>query len=169
MMERRQWMLLIALLVLAGFALYSAGPRWLAWFAAKKPPPPTVAAVALPQPAQPPAQPAPKENTPATSQAKMAGEEISWGRNPFLTEAETIKPVVSGEAVVPTVRAIIMGRPKPVATIDGRVVTVGDKVGEARVVEIREDSVVLGTGRERRTLKIAERSAEIEVKEGNKR
>ena len=168
MMERRQWMLLIALLVLAGFALYSAGPRWLAWFAAKKSPPPTVAAVACPQPAQPPAQ---KENVAATPPAGVAVEDIQWGRNPFLTEAETIKPIAAagGEAPVPVVRAIIMGRPKPVATIDGRVVTVGDKIGEEKVMEIREDSVVLGTGRERRSLKIAERSAAIEVKEGNKR
>jgi hypothetical protein len=87
-----------------------------------------------------------------------------------LTEAETLKPVsAGGEAAVPTVRAIIMGRPKPVATIDGRVVTVGDKIGDERVVEIREDAVVLGTGRERRSLKIAEPSAAIEVKEGNRR
>ena len=166
MMERRQWMLLIALLVLAGFALYSAGPRWLAWIAAKKSPPPTVAAVALPQPAQPPAQ---KETVATTSQAKMTVEDSQWGRNPFLTEAETIKPVVSGEAVVPTVRAIIMGRPKPVATIDGRVVTVGEKVGDEKVVEIREDSVVLEIGGDRRTLKIAESSVAIGVKEGKKR
>ena len=140
MMDRRQWILLIALLALAGFALYSVGPRWLTWLVPRKQPAPTVAAVALPQPAQRPGE---KENVPATSQARVAGEDSLWGRNPFLTEAETIKPVAGGEAPVPTVRAIIMGRPKPVATIDGRVVTVGEKVGDEKVVEIREDSVVL--------------------------
>ena len=151
-MERRQWILSIALLTLGGIALYTAGPQWLARIAPKKPP-------------------AQKENVAMTSQGKIAGEDSPWGRNPFLTEAETLKPLVpaGGEAAVPTVRAIIMGRPKPVATVDGKVVTVGDKIGDERVMEIREDSVVLGTGRERRSLKIAEPSAAIEVKEGNRR
>ena len=168
MMERRRWILPIALLALAGYALYTTGPRWLAWIAPKKPPAGTVAVGAATAQAKPPAQ---KENVPATPQVKMAGEEIQWGRNPFLTEAETIKPVAAtgGEAPVPVVRAIIMGRPKPVATVDGRVVTVGDKIGEEKVVEIREDSVVLEMGRDRRSLKIAESSAAIEVKEGKRR
>ena len=167
MMDRRQWILSIALLALVGIALYTAGPQWLARLAPKKPPAQTVAGSAVAEPAQPPVQ---KEKVVTASQAKVAGEDSNWGRNPFLTEAETLKPLVpAGEAVVPTVRAIIMGRPKPVATIDGKVVMVGDKVGEERVVEIREDSVVLGTGKERRSLKIAAPSAAIEVKEGNRR
>ncbi|OGQ80622.1 MAG: hypothetical protein A3F90_11400 [Deltaproteobacteria bacterium RIFCSPLOWO2_12_FULL_60_19] len=166
-MERRQWILSIALLTLGGIALYTAGPQWLARIAPKKPPAQTVAGGAAAEQAQPPAQ---KENVAMTSQGKIAGEDSPWGRNPFLTEAETLKPLVpAGEAAVPTVRAIIMGRPKPVATVDGKVVTVGDKIGDERVMEIREDSVVLGTGRERRSLKIAEPSAAIEVKEGNRR
>ena len=167
-MERRQWILSIALLALVGIALYNAGPQWLARLAPKKPPAQTVTSGAVAEPAQPPAQ---KENVAKTSQPKVAGEDGSWGRNPFLTEAETLKPLApaGAEAVVPTVRAIIMGRPKPVATIDGRAVTVGDMVGEEKVVEIREDSVVLGTGKERRSLKIAAPLAAIEVKEGNRR
>lgn len=167
MMERRQWTLLIALLVLATITLYTAGPRWLALVAPKKPPAKTAAADAPAEQMRPPAQ---RETVAATSQAGVAGEASSWGRNPFLTEAETLKPLIpAGEAVVPTVRAIIIGRPKPVATIDGKVVTVGDKIGEEKVVEIREDSVVLETDRGRRSLKIAAPSAAIEVKEGNRR
>lgn len=167
MMDRRQWILLIALLALAAIALYNAGPQWLARLAPKKPPAQTTAGGAAAEQAQPPAQ---KENTATTAQAGITGEDSAWGRNPFLTEAETLKPLVpAGEAAVPTVRAIIMGRPRPVATIDGKVVMVGDKVGEEKVVEIREDSVVLGTGKDRRSLKLAEPSAAIEVKEGNRR
>ena len=166
MMERKQWVLLIALLVLAGFALYTTGPRWLASIAPKKPPAQTVVVGAVTAQAEPPAQ---KENPATASQTKVAVEDSSWGRNPFLTEAETIKPVAGGKAPVPVVRAIIMGRPKPVATIDGRVVTIGDKIGAEKVVEIREDSVVLETGRERRSLRIAAPSAAVEVKEGKRR
>jgi hypothetical protein len=166
-MERRQWILSIALLALVAIALYNAGPQWLAWLAPKKPPAQAVTTGVQREQTQAPAE---KENVAMAPQAKFRGEDSAWGRNPFLTEAETLKPLIpAGEAVVPTVRAIIMGRPKPVATIDGRVVTVGDTVGDARVVEISEDSVVLGTGRERRSLKIAAPSSAIEVKEGNRR
>jgi len=168
MMDRRQWILSIALLALVGIALYNAGPQWLARVAPKKPLAQAVATGAQREQAQPPAE---KENVAMTPQAKVRGEDSAWGRNPFLTEAETMKPLLpaGAEAVVPTVRAIIMGRPKPVATIDGKVVTVGDMVGEEKVMEIREDTVVLGTGKERRILKIAAPLAAIEVKEGNRR
>ena len=56
MMERRQWILLIALLALAAIALYSAGPQWLTGIAPKKPPAQTVTSGAVAEPAQPPAQ-----------------------------------------------------------------------------------------------------------------
>lgn len=167
MMDRRQWILLIALLALATITLYTAGPRWLAVVARKKPPAQAVATGATREQAQPAVE---KENVVMAPQAKVRAEASAWGRNPFLTEAETLKPLIPArEAVVPTVRAIIIGRPKPVATIDGKVVTVGDKIGEEKVVEIREDSVVLETDGGRRSLKIAAPSASIEVKEGNRR
>lgn len=98
-------------------------------------------------------------------------EGLSWGRNPFLTEAEEAQALGLAGAGLDRlkIRAIIVGRPKPVATIDGKTVMVGEKIGEETVAEIREDHVVLERDGKRRVLKVGEPSVSIEVKEVKKR
>ncbi|WP_151636531.1 phospholipase D-like domain-containing protein [Noviherbaspirillum aerium] len=55
---------------------------------------------------------------------------------------------------VPQVQSILISPTRRVATIDGRTVSVGDTVGDARVTRILESEVVLGTGKEQRVLKL---------------
>ncbi|MGH7831549.1 MAG: hypothetical protein ACREP8_15385, partial [Candidatus Binatia bacterium] len=64
--------------------------------------------------------------------------------------------------------SIIAGRPRSVATIDGRTVLVGEMVGEETVVEIRPDAVVLESEGRRRILRVREPSIVIDVKERRK-
>ncbi len=86
-------------------------------------------------------------------------EEGVWGRNPFLTRAEieslqkkegvpepskpVSKPIISKAWEVKSIMITDTGR---VATINNHIVTVGDFVGEVEVLEINEESVIMGRG-----------------------
>ncbi|MFC7513965.1 MSHA biogenesis protein MshK [Herbaspirillum sp. GCM10030257] len=54
----------------------------------------------------------------------------------------------------PELQSILISPKRRVATINGQIVHVGDKVGEAQVVKITENEVVLRNGKESRTLKL---------------
>lgn len=54
----------------------------------------------------------------------------------------------------PQLQSILISPKRRVATINGQIVHVGDKVGEAQVVKITENEVVLRNGKETRTLKL---------------
>jgi len=89
---------------------------------------------------------------PELPEVKAADERAQWGRNPFLTpeeEAAGGRPETSGLEI----RAIIVGQHKSVASLGGRTVTVGEKIGEEKVLEIRHDVVVLERDGRRRVLK----------------
>ncbi len=89
---------------------------------------------------------------PKLPEVKAADERAQWGRNPFLTpeeEATGGRPETGGLEI----RAIIVGQHKSVASIGGRTVAVGEKIGEEKVVEIRHDVVVLERDGRRRDLK----------------
>jgi hypothetical protein len=165
-MNRDRWLLSISILIFAALAAYYLRPSWVALLTGKKTL--TVAAKPFPSPAAPQGVITP--NLPQVSVASEAiDERTPWGRNPFLTEeeAEAAKGKSRGGDGI-QVKAIIVGRPKSVATIDGRTVTVGERVGEETVWEIRPDAVVLERDGRKRLLKVSEPTISVEVKEGKK-
>jgi len=94
------------------------------------------------------------------TQPKLSGvrgtdEAVHWGRNPFLTpeeEATGGRPGTKGLDV----KTIIVGEDKSVATLGRYTVSVGENIGEEKVVEIRRDAVVLERNGRRRILRAAE-------------
>ena len=103
------------------------------------------------------------------TQTKLSGvrgtdEAVHWGRNPFLTPEEEAmggRPGTKGLDI----KTIIVGDDKSVATLGRFTVTVGENIGEEKVVEIRRDAVVLERNGRRRILRAAELhriSAQIE-------
>jgi hypothetical protein len=156
-------LVLVAVVAVGALALYYAFAGRLARFT-KKPP-----AASIAQSQTPPAvAQTGAAGTADGKQMEIDDENAPWGRNPFLTEAEAAKLLAGGQEGL-RVKAIIMGPPKPVATIDGKAVAVGEKVGEATVVAINRDSVVLETDGTQRVLRMGEPSISIEATEGKKR
>jgi len=163
-MNRERWLLIGAVVIFFGSGLYyyvRLGGKGLA----NKQRTTSVAP-------QPPAEPtAPrqlaKESSPAGgTMREQIDEKTPWGRNPFLTEEEAERGNRPGTELA--VKTIISGRPRSVATIDGRTVLVGEMVGEETVVEIRPDAVVLESEGRRRILRVREPSVTVEVKERRK-
>lgn len=166
-MNRERRLLLISILIFTALGVYYLRPGWLTQLSKKK----ITSTAAKPQPPQAAPQGITGKGLPEVKvQSEVIDENTPWGRNPFLTEAEAARgnaPVTAGLDGL-KVKAIIMGRPKPVATIDGKTVAVGEKIGEETVVEIRQDSVVLEMEGSKRILRVSEPSISIEVKEGKK-
>jgi hypothetical protein len=87
-----------------------------------------------------------------------------WSRSPFAH----IRPYVAPEVVTaaaetvpaappvdPVIGSILYAADRQLAMIEGRLVRVGDKIGDATVVEIRADAVVIdGPPAGRRTLSV---------------
>lgn len=168
-MNRDKWLLLISILIFAGLGLYYLRSGWLTQVTKKRiasPSPPANAESpqAVPQGAGGGKVP---EGDKPKAQGELIDENTPWGRNPFLTEAEATRGGVGGVEGL-KVKAIIVGRPKSVATIDGRTVVVGEKIGEETVSEIHRDSVVLESAGVKRILGVSESPIVIEVKEGKK-
>ena len=73
----------------------------------------------------------------------------SWRRDPFLFGDETrdvARPVAQAQAPVPpTVRTILYSASRRLAIVDGRIVGVGDAVGDYTVAAIEKDAVVFAT------------------------
>jgi hypothetical protein len=166
-MNRDKWLLLISILIFTGVGLYYLRSGWLAQLTKVK----IASTIAKPQVPQAVPQGAARPKVPEVDNFNLQGEVIDentpWGRNPFLTEEEATRGRVAGAGGM-KVKAIIVGRPKSAATIDGKTVVVGEKIGEETVAEIHRDSVVLELGGVRRILRVSEPSIVIEVKEGKK-
>lgn len=164
-MNRDRWLLLASILIFAGLAVYYLRPGWMALLVGKK---------ALTAQARPSlSATAPQETVnpnlpPIIVQSETVDEHTPWGRNPFLTEEEEAAKGKKSLGDGLQVKAIIVGRPKSVATIDGRTVAVGERIGEETVWEIRPDAVVLERDGHKRMLKVREPTVSIEVKEGKK-
>lgn len=166
-MNRDKWLLLISVLIFTGLGVYYLRSGWLTQLTKKK----IASTPAKPQVPEAPPQGATVRRLPQVDESKVQGEVIDenspWGRNPFLTETEEARSKGTGpgggEGL--KIKAIIMGRPKSVATIDGRTVVVGEKIGDETVVEIRQDSVVLEIDGTKRILGVKEPTISIEVKE----
>ena len=101
-------------------------------------------------------------------------DEGIWGRNPFLSKEEIRslqkKETISMPSISPRcphweVKSILISGSSKIATINEHIVTVGDFLGEEKVLEINEDSVVLGRDGKRRVIKPRQPSIHIRVKE----
>ncbi len=108
----------------------------------------------------------------------------SYGRNPFLFPAgsrspakEEAAPVKQEKEVKPdlkpvevpppslSLRAILIGDHVRLASIDRRIVAVGDMVYEERVLEIKSDQVMLGKGNQKRSLYLSQSPIRLKVEE----
>lgn len=106
-------------------------------------------------------------------------EKDIWGRNPFLTRAEiaSIQGEKEGDGKSPQaipqiaipesweVKTIMITDSSKLATINGQIVTIGDLVGGKEVLEINEDSVILGKDEKEWVIKPPQPFIHIEVKE----
>lgn len=164
-MNRERGLLLISIMLFVGVAVYYFRPGWVALLTGKKP----LIVAARPSTGAPAPQGTASPNLPPVSvQSETIDELTPWGRDPFLTaEEEAAKGRNRGGDGI-QVKAIIVGRPKSVATIGGRTVTVGERVGEETVWEIRTDGVVLERDGHKRLLKVSEPTVAVEVREGKK-
>ena len=167
-MNRERWLLICAVVLFSGAGLYYFYPRFAGRGPAGKQTAARAAAEPVAQPVAPQAQQkaAPQSSTETGGLREVIDEKTPWGRNPFLTEEEVARGNRPGTEL--TVKSIIAGRPRSVATIDGRTVLVGEMVGEETVVEIRPDAVVLESEGRRRILRVREPSIVIDVKERRK-
>jgi len=103
--------------------------------------------------------------------------DVPWGRNPFLTKEEmnslrkkeTLPTSPTSMIISPfpqwEVKSILTSGSGRVATVNDHIVKVGDFLGEERVLEINEDSVVLGSKGKRRLLRQRQPSIPIKVEE----
>lgn len=161
-MNRERLLLAASVLMLAGVAFYHLRP------------PGSIRSARPVAPSLPPGLPSAGggDSTQSMAQAApgqhAAAETLPWGRNPFLTEREAAEGRGWRPDETLRVKAIIVGQPRGVATLNDRTVVVGDKVGEETVREIRRDGVVLEKDGRKRVLRIAEPSIAIEVKEGRR-
>lgn len=163
-MNRERWLLIAAVVLFSGVGIYYYLRPGRAGLAKRQE---TAGVAAKPSDQPPVPQPVASQSSPEVRTARgPLDEKTPWGRNPFLTEEEAERGRLPGTEL--TVKAIIAGRPKSVATIDGRTVLVGEMVGEEKVVEIRPDAVVLESEGRKRILRVREPSVTIEVKERQK-
>lgn len=110
-------------------------------------------------------------------------DEVPWRRNPFLTREEMNSLQKKGTSTVPSavpsapgvislpvfpqweVKSIFTSGSSRVATVNDHIVKVGDFLGEEMIMEIREDSVVLGSKGKGRVLRQRQSSILIKVEE----
>ena len=64
-----------------------------------------------------------------------------------------------------TVKAILISDHVRLASIDRFIVTVGDSIGDEKVLEIGNDGVILGKGDKRRTLLLSQRPIRLTIEE----
>jgi len=161
-MNRERWLLVASILILAGLVIYYFRPGGAALSPRRK----STGSAVKPTSPKPVAQEvAPQRSQPGRGQIALVDEHTPWGRSPFLTEEEATRRKESGGF---RVRVTLVGPPGSVATIDGRAVVAGDRIGEETVLEIRPDSVVLEKEGRQRILRVSEPFITIEVKEGKR-
>jgi MSHA biogenesis protein MshK len=71
-------------------------------------------------------------------------------RPPAMVESDAAQPAAAG----PVLQSVLVSPTRRIAMIDGQALTTGDKFGDARVVKITENEVVLRNGHEVQTLKL---------------
>jgi hypothetical protein len=157
----------VMLIVAAGITVLAWGCKlWPAGSGPARPVPPASAAAV--QPIVPAAAPTPPPPPLSSAAVKTWVGQHQSARDPFFTLAEIDaknRPPIASQATVP-ISTVPLPPPLPVyalklimtvgserlASIDDRVVKVGDMMGSERVVQILSDAVVLERGGERRRL-----------------
>jgi apolipoprotein N-acyltransferase len=73
-------------------------------------------------------------------------KKLKWVRDPFLSmEEQGLKASEELERITqPSLEAIIYNPERKLAIIEGKILTVGDRIDSKEVVEIRPDGVILG-------------------------
>ncbi len=164
-MNRERWLLIISVFIFVGLGIYylrsaAVAPRFkmkspsgAAKLLARRPILEGATAQGLPEVAGP---------------DRVVVERTPWGRNPFLTEEEEAgarEPEREPEVEELKIKAIIVGPPRSVATLDRQAVLVGEMIGGETVLDIRQDAVVLEKGGRKRVLRIREPSISIQIKD----
>ena len=80
-----------------------------------------------------------------------SGNDIRWGRDPFLLDAPNIKEQGMGGL---TLNGIVADKKNPYAIINNDIVKLGDKVSGMTIIEINENNVVLDENGQRHTLEL---------------
>jgi hypothetical protein len=114
------------------------------------------------------------------------GSTRSWGRNPFLLpsgvrlKSKSDSAVVTEKAVSTSnteantpmdpnarlkVRAIFISERVRLASIDSRLVTVGDRINDEEILEIENDRVILGKGDKKRAIFLYQSPIQVIVEE----
>jgi hypothetical protein len=154
-MNREQSLLVISVIIFVALGIYYLRPGWLS---TKSNQSSVMAGQDVGKPAvEKTADPA----LPLASANVDRDAEMAWGRNPFLTEEESRQTGVERLRV----RTIVVGLPKAIAVVDGHTVTVGEKINEEKVVEIRPDAVILERDGSRKILRLEEPTVSVGVKE----
>ena len=112
---------------------------------------------------------------------------LPYGRNPFLlpsgprlpskadpvpakqgTETKPDARLIEGPPPPLKVKAILIGERVRLASIDQQIVAIGDRIHEEKVLEIKNDHVVLGKGDQKRTLFLSQSPFRLSVETGLK-
>jgi hypothetical protein len=155
-MNREQWLLGIAIIIFVALGIYYLRPGGLNLFTQTN-----KASMAAGQDGKSGVEKTAAPGLPVASTKVDRDADIWWGRNPFLTEEETQQAGVERLRV----RTIVVGSPKAVAVVDGHTVTVGEKINEEKVVEIRPDAVILERDGKKKILRLEQPTVSVGVKE----
>lgn len=161
-MNRERWLLLVSVFIFVGLGIYYLRSAAVAPLFKMKSP--SGAAKLLTR--RPILEGATARGLPeVTGPDRVVVERTPWGRNPFLTEEEKAGAREPEELKI---KAIIVGPPRSVATLDGQAVLVGEMIGGETVLDIRQDAVVLEKGGRKRVLRIRDPSISIQIKDKDK-
>ena len=91
----------------------------------------------------------PVSGAPAAAVSEAQAQQKEWKESPFLAERGGPKSAVTGESAGLegfTLKGILWDPQAPTAILNDRVVGVGERVGNWKVMEIRKDRVILSDG-----------------------
>jgi len=108
----------------------------------------------------------------ALAGSSFGTEEGLWGRNPFLTREEIASLQKKETSLLSTiskklpltqweVKSIVISGSDKVAVINDYILTVGDYIGDEKVLEINQASVVLGGKKGKTVIKLKQPSISI--------
>jgi len=92
------------------------------------------------------------ESTMTVISKTTSGNDVEWGRDPFLLSASNVKPDGGMEGL--DLNGIMSDKANPYAIINNDVVKLGDKVNGMVVIEINEKNVVLEQNGQKHTLEL---------------
>lgn len=86
-----------------------------------------------------------------TASGVESGNDVKWGRDPFLLDASSVKERGMEDLEI---NGIISDKQSPYAIINNDVVKLGDQVNGMTVIEINENNVVLEQDGQKHTLEL---------------